>query len=99
MSKNKIQSMIVEHLLKHGQIELKLPDNVTLEIGITQENQTGKFIKKENYCWVMASRQDRTACLDAFNLGLRFADSNDALILEDSFINQDGEQVRRLDVV
>jgi len=91
--------MIVEHLLKHGQIELLLPDNVTLEIGITQENQTGKFVKKDNYCWVMASRNDRTACIDSFNLGLRFPDEDNALILDDSFINQDGEQVRRLDVV
>ncbi|MEI7485888.1 MAG: hypothetical protein WCJ72_00535 [Chryseobacterium sp.] len=99
MSKNKIQCLIVEHLLKHGQIELFLPDNVTLEIGITQESQSGKFIKKDNYCWVMASRDDRTACLDSFNLGLRFADEKNALILDDSFINQDGEQVRRLDVV
>ena len=47
----------------------------------------------------MASRDDRTACLDSFNLGLRFADEKNALILDDSFINQDGEQVRRLDVV
>ena len=47
----------------------------------------------------MASRNDRTACIDAFNLGLRFADDNGAMILEDSFVNQDGESVRRLDVV
>lgn len=99
MKQNKIQSLIVEHLLKHGQIELMLPDNVTLEIGITQENQTGKFVKKDNYCWVMASQNNRTACIDSFNLGLRFTDENNALILEDSFINQDGEHVRRLDVV
>lgn len=99
MSKNKIQSMIVEHLMKHGQIELLLPDNVTLEIGITQENQTGKFVKKNNYCWVMASREDRTACIDSFNLGLRFADEKAALILDDTIINQYGEHVRRLDVV
>jgi hypothetical protein len=99
MSQNKIQSMIVEHLMRHGKIELLLPDNVTLEIGITQENQRGKFIKKNDYCWVMASQNDRTACIDAFNLGLRFADDKNALILEDSFINQDGDHVRRLDVV
>ncbi len=99
MCKKKIQSMIVEHLMKHGQIQLLLPDNVTLEIGITQENQSGKFVKKDDYCWVMASQNDRTACIDSFNLGLRFADDKNTLILEDSFVNQDGEQVRRLDVV
>jgi len=99
MCKKKIQSMIVEHLMKHGHIQLLLPDNVTLEIGITQENQSGKFVKKDDYCWVMASQNDRTACIDSFNLGLRFADDKNILILEDSFLNQDGEQVRRLDVV
>lgn len=99
MSKNKIQSMIVEHLMRHGHIQLMLPDNMTLEIGITQEGNNGKFIKKDDYCWVMASRKDKTACIDAFNLGLRFADDDGAMILEDSFVNQDGESVRRLDVV
>jgi hypothetical protein len=99
VSKNKIQSMIVEHLMKHGQIELLLPDNMTLEIGITQESNRGNFVKKDDYCWVMASRNDRTACIDAFNLGLRFADDNKSMILEDSFVDQDGESVRRLDVV
>ena len=99
MCKKKIQSMIVEHLMKHGHIQLLLPDNVTLEIGITQENQSGKSVKKDDYCWVMASQNDRTACIDSFNLGLRFADDKNILILEDSFLNQDGEQVRRLDVV
>jgi len=90
---------MVEHLMKHGHIQLMLPDNVMLEIGITQEGQSGKFIKKNDYCWVMASRNDRTVCLDSFNLGLRFADDNTFLILEDTFINQDGDNVRRLDVV
>ena len=99
MSRNKIQSMIVEHLLKHGHIQLLLPDNVKLEIGITQENQTGHFVKRDDYCWVMATREDRTACHDSFNLGLRFADDSKSLILEDSIVNQDGEQIRRLDVV
>jgi len=99
MKTNKIQSMMVEHLMKHGHIQLMLPDNVMLEIGITQEGQSGKFIKKNDYCWVMASRNDRTVCLDSFNLGLRFADDNTFLILEDTFINQDGDNVRRLDVV
>lgn len=56
MTKNKIQSLIVEHLLKHGQIELVLPDGVTLEIGLTQENQDGKLTIKDDYCWVIASQ-------------------------------------------
>ena len=46
MSKNKIQSMIVEHLMKHGHIQLLLPDNMTLEIGITQENNSAVLSKR-----------------------------------------------------
>ena len=42
MSINKIQSGIIEHLLKHGQVSLLLPDGMELEIGITQEEQDGK---------------------------------------------------------
>ena len=56
-------------------------------------------MKRDDYCWVMATREDRTACLDSFNLGLRFADDSKSLILEDSIVNQDGEQIRRLNVV
>jgi hypothetical protein len=99
MKKNKIQAMLVEHLMKHGQIELLLPDGVKLEIGLTQENQRGRLIVKDNYCWVIASREDRATSLDAYNMGLRFSDDANIIVFEDKFIDQNGEQVRRLDVV
>jgi len=99
MSKNKIQSLLVTHLLKHGQIELILPDGVVVEIGVTQENSHGDLVSKKDYCWVVATREDRSACLDAYNLGVRFADDSRIIVLEDRFIDQDGEAVRRLDVV
>jgi hypothetical protein len=91
--------MLVEHLMKHGQIELLLPDGVKLEIGLTQENQRGRLIVKDNYCWVIASREDRATSLDAYNMGLRFSDDANIIVFEDKFIDQNGEQVRRLDVV
>ena len=72
--KNKIQALLVEHLLKHGQIQLLLPDGVTLEIGVTQENNEGDLIPIEDYCWVIATHKDRSACLDPYNMGLRFVD-------------------------
>lgn len=94
----KIQTLLVDYLSKHGQIELILPDGVKLEIGITQELK-GELIKREDYCWVIASRKGRTACLDSYNLGVRFNDEKNILILEDSFLNHEGEQIRRLDVI
>jgi hypothetical protein len=36
MKKRKIQALIVEHLIKYGQLEILLPDGVKLEIGTTQ---------------------------------------------------------------
>jgi hypothetical protein len=99
MKKRKIQALIVEHLLKHGQLEILLPDGVKLEIGTTQENQNGKLVRKDDYCWVIASRDDRSTSLDAYNMGLRFSDDDKILVFEDKFIDQDGENIRRLDVV
>lgn len=99
MTKNKIQSLIVEHLLKHGQIELVLPDGVTLEIGLTQENQDGKLTIKDDYCWVIASQGGRATSLDSYNMGLRFTDDEKIIVFDDSFTDQTGENVRRLDVV
>lgn len=98
MSNNKIQALIVEHLLKYGQIEIKLPDNTTLEIGVTQE-KNGNLVKKNNYCWVIASQGGRATSIDSYNMGLRFLDENDVLILEDEFTDEEGKKIRRLDIV
>ena len=98
-SKGKIQHLIVDYLLKYGQIELALPDGVVLEIGVTQEDETGGFIVKDDYCWVSATHKDRSASLDPYNLGIRFTGNNKNLVLEDKFVDQDGLEVTRLDVV
>jgi hypothetical protein len=99
MTKNKIQSLVVEHLLKHGQLELILPDGVKLEIGLTQENKDGELEIKDDYCWVIASQNGRATSLDAYNMGLRFSDNQNIIVLDDKFTDQDGKSVRRLDVV
>lgn len=99
MNKNKIQSLLVTHLLKHGQIQLLLPDGMMLEIGVTQEGKDGQLVKKDDYCWVIASRQDRAASIDSYNLGIRFNDEKNILVFEDQFVDQNGEQVRRLDII
>lgn len=99
MSKQKIQSLLITHLLQHGHIDLKLPDGMVLEIGIDQEGSGGNLVKKEDYCWVIASQGNRATSIDSFNLGLRFADDEKNMVFEDRFVDHVGEKVRRLDVI
>lgn len=98
MSKKKIQSLLVTHLLKYGQISLLLPDGVALEIGLTQENDKGQMVIDPEYCWVITSHKNRSACLDPYNMGLKFSDDKKTLVFEDQFIDSNGEAVRRVDV-
>lgn len=99
MSKQKIQSLLITHLLQHGHIDLLLPDGMTLEIGIDQEALGGELVKKPDYCWVIASQGNRATSIDSFNLGLRFQDDEKSYVLEDRFTDDIGERVRRLDVI
>lgn len=99
MSDKKIQALLVGHLLKHGQIELKLPDGVVLEIGVTQENEDGDIVPVDDYCWVVASKGGRTSSLDSFNISLKFEDDENILVFDDRYIGHEGAAVRRLNVV
>jgi hypothetical protein len=99
MSK-KIQSMLIDHLLQHGYIELLLPDGITLEIGTIQEDDFGDLVQQDNYSWVIATRDDNSSVsIDSYNMGLRFNNDNSKIVFEDCFIDQEGESVQRLDVV
>lgn len=99
MSKQKIQSLLISHLLQHGHIDLRLPDGMVLEIGIDQEGTNGNLVKKDDYCWVIASHGNRATTIDSYNLGLRFEDDASKLIFEDRFTDNAGMDVRRLDVI
>jgi hypothetical protein len=99
MKTNKIQALLINHLMKHGTIQLKLPDNVVLEIGITAEDKEGNIKKTEDYCWVIAAKESRAACLDSYNLGIRFEDEKKIIVMEDNFIDCDGNNIRQLNVV
>lgn len=99
MSVNKIQSGLIRHLLKHGHVQILLPDGMELEIGITQEEQDGRLVKKEDYCWVIATHKGRSTSIDPYNMGLRFSEDDKTLILEDNFYDFNGEKIKRLDVV
>lgn len=98
-SMNKLQALLIKYLTKHGNIELLLPDGIVLEIGINQEAEDGTLKFVEDYCWVIASRQDRAASIDSYNLGLQFNDNNRTIVFEDVHIDERGDKIRRLDVV
>lgn len=96
---SKLQSLLITQLQKYGNVELILPDGIVLELGITQISQDGDIVKAEDYCWVIASRKDRSVSIDKYNVGVRFADDERVIVLDDRFVDHDGENVRRLDVV
>jgi hypothetical protein len=98
MKTNKIQALLINHLTKHGTIQLSLPDNMVLEIGITAETDSG-VEKIDDYCWVITKKEDRAACIDSYNLGIRFNEEDKNIVLDDSFTDSDGMQVRQLSVV
>jgi len=77
--KDKIQYLIISHLMEYGSIKLNLPDNMQVEIGITQEGKHGRHIEN-NYCWIEASRDNKSVEIDSFNLGLNFR-NNDGIVL------------------
>ena len=81
--KDKIQHLLITYLMSYGSISLRLPDEVEVKIGITQEGKNGKNIKSDNYCWVVTSRGDKSAVLDSYNVGLNFSRDDDIMMFED----------------
>lgn len=94
----KIQELLTKHLLDCGKIEIKLPDNVVVEIDITQEGKRGEEIV-DNYCCVKTSREGNSTLLDTYNVGLEYVDDRRKMICLDTFTNNVGQNLRRLDVV
>tara|TARA_Y100000034_G_scaffold117103_1_gene156211 strand:+ start:811 stop:1113 length:303 start_codon:yes stop_codon:yes gene_type:complete len=100
MSKKNIQTLLIKHLMEKGQIELLLPDGVKLEIGVMQLDQEGELINCiEDYCYVVANREDKKFTLDSYNVGLQFAESQDTMLFDDVTIGDDGDPVRRLEII
>jgi hypothetical protein len=81
--KDKIQHLLISYLLKHGSIELKLPDGIDLEIGITQEDKYGSLIKEKDYCWVVTKRCGKLVEIDSYNLGLNFLDEGGIILIDE----------------
>tara|TARA_Y100000034_G_scaffold127552_1_gene180491 strand:- start:1333 stop:1641 length:309 start_codon:yes stop_codon:yes gene_type:complete len=95
----KLQYLLIHQLLKKGSVELLLPDGVTIEIGITQEDQFGDIHREDDYCYVVASRDGKSVMLDSFNLGLQYEPEDHTIIYEEETIDEDGRLVLSLDVV
>jgi len=90
---DKIQCLLIKHLIEEGSITLTLPDGIILDVGITQDSKKGK-IKADNYCWVEASRQDKTISIDSYNTMIKCKnqDSDKGTFLwEDEISNDIGE--------
>lgn len=95
----KIQELLIKHLLEEGHIELKLPDNFVLEIGIVQEGKDGTLVKQDNYCWVIASQGDRTIAMDSYNFDLRFSEKRGKIVVDDITLDHDGDTTRVFTVI
>ena len=98
ITKSRVQEVFISHLLKEGHVELILPNNMVLEVGITQENKNGDLEKIQDYCWVIASQNGRAVSIDEYNLGLRYEDDN-KIICEHESVSQQGENIKILDVI
>ena len=96
---NKIQRLFINELLKEGQVELVLPTGMTLEVGITQEGANGGLEKQADYCWLIASQDNRSVSIDQYTFGLRFSKDSDRMICSDDIVSYDGQQMRVFDVV
>jgi len=96
---SKLQAILITQLQKYGTVELLLPDGVILELGITQIAKDGEVIKAEDYCWVIASRQDKQIALDKYNLSLKFNDKPSVVVFDEAFVDNNGHEVRRLEVI
>lgn len=99
MLNNKIQALLINHLQRYGNLKLLLPDGIILEIGTNQIGVNGELVNVNDYCWVTAEKEDKMTILDSYNLGLRFNDDTKLIVFEDTVIDDNGEKIRRLDVV
>jgi len=95
----KIQYLLISELMEHGSVDLILPDGIAVQIGIVQEDEFGELKKAEDYCYVVATRQGKSAMLDAYNLGVQFEPQEDTMVFEEELIDQNGMMIKKLDVV
>lgn len=98
INQGNVQQAFISFLLQEGHVELVLPNNMVLEVGITQENEKGDLEKIPDYCWVIATQKDRSVLIDKYNLGLRYQNEN-KMIHEYEAVSSDGQNIKMLDVI
>lgn len=96
-SKDRIQYMLITHLLKEGKIDLVLPDGIKLAVGITREGRDGFEEIADDYCWVTASQGDRETFIDSYGLEMKFSDGR--YVVQDDITTEEGEHVNFVDVI
>jgi len=74
-TRNSIQSVLNAYLERKGSIDILLPDGVELEIGITRQGKLG-VEKSSDYCWVVATRDDRATSIDRYSMSMEFDDTS-----------------------
>lgn len=94
----KLQYLIINQLLEEGSVQLVLPDGVKLDIGILQEDRYGNLKKSDDYCYVVASRDGKSAMIDSYNMGLSFDSSDDTFLYEDEYKDFEGKSTKTFDV-
>jgi hypothetical protein len=95
---SRVQRLFVELLMKEGALELALPNGTVLEVGVTQENETGDLEITPGYCWIVASQKGRSISMDNYNLGIRYS-GNKEMVCEYSMLSSDGTNINVLDIV
>lgn len=90
--KDKIQHLIVTHLIEEGCLQITLPDGMIVELGIIKEGKDGSLEKQDDYCWLIASQKEREVSIDSYNLALKYKDGRGKMIVEDSPLS-DGMRV------
>jgi hypothetical protein len=95
----KLQCLLITELLDKGSVELILPDGITLEIGIIQEDEFGEVKKTDDYCYVVATRGDKSTLLDSYNLGLQYESEEDTIVYEDETLDSNGRNLKTLEVI
>jgi hypothetical protein len=83
--KQKLQYLLISNLMKDGEVQLILPDGITLSLGITKDSKNG-IDKDLQYCWLTANQDDKSIFLDSRNLDFSF--SRDRLIVNDEYENK-----------
>lgn len=80
--KDKLQHLLITHLMEEGQVEFTLPNGMKVEVGITKETKHGLQMS-EDYCWLVASQDDRVFSMDPYNTEFQF--SRNRLVFDDEY--------------